>query len=122
MNILVIEDEPIDAKLARVVLTFEGYTIHGASTAEEAFQVMEQHFPHLIVLDLALPGMNGLEFARQLKRNPETQGVPIIAVTAYRTRWPYRDVMQAGFDAFMFKPLNTRRLCEQVADIAQKFK
>ena len=73
MNILVIEDEPISAKLACVVLASEGYTVCDVKAAEQAIPVIEHNRPQLIILDLHLPGMDGLAFARYLKQGFTTR-------------------------------------------------
>ena len=122
MNILVIEDEPISAKLACAVLASEGYTVRDVTAAEQAIIAIEQSKPDLIVLDLKLPGVDGLTFARQLKQDPQTQDIAIIAVTAYSNLWSRRDVIGAGCDAYLVKPVEPQTLRQQVADIAaQRF-
>jgi CheY-like chemotaxis protein len=120
MNVLVIEDEPISAKLIRIVLAAEGYTVSAIAAAEQALHAIEHSKPHLIVLDLVLPGVDGLTLARQLKQDLQTQDIFIIAVTAYSDRWSRQAVMDAGCDAYLTKPIGTRMLCEQVATITNR--
>ena len=120
MNILIVEDEPTDAKLVRVVLAYEGHAITDVGTAEQAVSVIREHKPDLIVLDLALPGMDGLTLARQLKADPETCDIFILAVTVGSTRWSRQEAMKVGCDGYMIKPLATRVLCAQVEEIEQQ--
>ena len=80
--ILLIEDNPTDRKLLSVVLQTSGHQVTEYSSAEEALAAIKKHPPEAIVLDLKLPGMNGLALARLLKQDAETRGIPIVAMTA----------------------------------------
>lgn len=120
MNILIVEDEPINAKLARVVLAYEGHTVTEVLSAEQAIPAIQVRKPHLLVLDLTLPGMDGLTLVRKLKEDPTTRDILIIAVTAHTNRWTRSKAIDAGCDAYLIKPLGTRQLCDQVADLALK--
>lgn len=119
MNILVIEDQPIDAKLAQALLSYEGHMVHEVKTAEQAIPVIRRSKPDLIILDLSLPGMDGLTLARELKQRHETHDIVIIAITAFTNRWSRRKALEAGCDSYFTKPFDTRLLCAQVAELAQ---
>src|SRR5438477_5791859 len=81
--ILIVDDNAQNLKLARVVLAFEGYEVRTAVDAEDALRVLESFRPRLILMDLQLPGMDGLQLTRHLKASPAHRGITIIALTAY---------------------------------------
>src|ERR1700756_1508675 len=81
--ILIVDDNPQNLKLARVVLAAEGYEIRTACDAEDALRVLASYTPRLILMDLQLPGMDGLALTRQLKADPVRHGIIIVALTAY---------------------------------------
>jgi CheY-like chemotaxis protein len=114
MNILIIEDNPSHLKLAHLVLSAAGYNVNAAEAAEHAFSAIKSSKPELIFLDLELPGMNGLDFVRRLKSEPETCDIQIVAVTAYSDRYPKADALAAGCVAYITKPINTRTLPDQL--------
>lgn len=119
MNILLIEDDPTDMKLLRIVLQAGGHTIRELVCAEDAIRAIKAHRPELIVADLKLPNMDGLALVRQLKLDPETSGVPIVAVTAAPEVFSRATALAAGCDAFIVKPVDTRVLVQQLEDVVQ---
>ena len=122
MKILVVEDEPASMKLAHLVLSADG---HDVSQAEAVLQAMEEikiSEPEVILLDLELPHINGLDLARKLKRDPATRHIVIIAVTAYPERFPREKAIAAGCDAYIVKPIDTRRLNDQVTSVTDKLR
>ncbi|MCI0528592.1 MAG: response regulator [Nitrospira sp.] len=120
MKILVIEDDPINLKLAHLVLSSEGHNVVDAKTAENALEVIKKNKPQAILVDLALPGMDGLSLVRQLKQDPETRDIPIIGVTAYPDRFSKKEAIEAGCDVYIIKPIDTRILPKQVAEVGLK--
>lgn len=122
MNILIVEDQPTDLKLACVVLEADGHHIFDARDATEAFQVIQRERPGFILLDLNLPDMNGLTLARKLKTDPATKHIRVIAVTGYASRFTRQDALDAGCDAYITKPVDTRTLSRifQEADTRKK--
>jgi len=120
MNILVIEDEPASRKLATLVLASGGHQVVDASSAEEAVKTVHHAQPEIILLDLALPGMDGLALARQLKNDSNTRHIPIVAVTSYPERFSRDEAFRAGCDAYIVKPIDTRALSGQIDAIAGK--
>ncbi|HZT72989.1 MAG TPA: response regulator [Terriglobales bacterium] len=110
MKVLVVEDQPAELKLARLVLGASGMDVEGVPAAEPAMAAIRHHRPHLILLDLELPGRNGLSLARQLKASPETRDICIVAITSYPERYPRAAALDAGCDAYVKKPLDTRQL------------
>ena len=120
MKILVIEDEPTSRKLATLVLASGGHQVVDAQSAEEAINAVHQSQPQIILLDLALPGMDGLALARHLKQDPKTRHIPIVAVTSYPDRFPRNEAFRAGCDAFIVKPIDTRKLPGQIEAVLEK--
>lgn len=107
MNLLVVEDDPTDLKLMRAILTAEGHKVAAARTAEHALQILARSLPHIILTDLALPEMDGIEFTKRLKASPETVKIPVIATTAFSDRFPKREAERAaGFAAYLVKPID----------------
>jgi two-component system cell cycle response regulator len=118
LKILVIEDTPSDLKLAQVVLMSAGHDVSGAEAAEQALQAVKQDKPQIILLDLFLPDIDGLALARMLKADPETRDIHIVAVTSFPERFSKADVLAAGCDGYLVKPLNTRRLPAQLEELS----
>jgi CheY-like chemotaxis protein len=117
MKILVVEDVPSELKLARVVLTSAGHEVSEADTAQKALTVIREHPPELILLDLKLPDIDGLELIRQLKQNRTTQDMPIVAVTSYPDNWTQREALEAGCTVYVIKPIDARDLLQQITNI-----
>src|SRR5579859_2815379 len=94
--VVVVDDNPINLKLLRVVLTEEGYDVRTAQDAEEAMALLQKFHPQVILMDLQLPGMDGLELTRKLKAAPETQDIIVIAVTSYAMKGDHERALAAG--------------------------
>jgi CheY-like chemotaxis protein len=122
MRILVVEDEPASMKLAHLVLSSDGHEVTQAEAVDKAIEQITQSEPEVILLDLELPNMDGLSLARTLKSDPEKKRIVIVAVTAYPERYPREEVLAAGCDAYIVKPINTRKLTSQVTHAVEKFK
>lgn len=120
MKILIVEDDPTDMKLLSAVLDASGHHVLGKNSAEEAAKEINRRQPEIILLDLKLPGMDGLALARLLKQNPATRQIPIVALTAALEKFSRADALAAGCDAFLVKPVDTRKLSEQVASIGAR--
>lgn len=114
MNILLVEDDPTDMKLLSAVLNASGYRVFEKASAEQALEEISAHSLDVILLDLKLPGMGGLELARLLKKNPATRHIPIVAVTAAAEKFGKEAALAAGCDAYITKPVDTRQLPGQV--------
>jgi CheY-like chemotaxis protein len=108
--ILVVDDNPENLKLAKLLLRVEGYDVRTATDAEEALQVLQGCRPRLILMDLQLPGMDGLELTRRLKADPATRDTIILAVTSYAMKGDDERALAAGCDGYITKPLDTRAL------------
>jgi CheY-like chemotaxis protein len=113
--ILVVDDNPIDLKLVRVLLAAEGHEVRTATDAEEALALLGSFEPGLILMDLRLPGMDGLELARRLKASERTRDIRIVAITAHAMRGDEQKAREAGCDGYLSKPIDTRALPGVVA-------
>jgi len=119
LKILVIEDHAEDLKLADLVLSTDGHDVSTAEAAEQAFAAIKEDRPQLILLDLDLPGMDGLTLVRQLKADPDTRDIHVVAVTCYAEQYPKVAALAAGCDAYLLKPINTRELASQLIAVAE---
>jgi two-component system, cell cycle response regulator DivK len=109
-RVLVVDDNPTNLKLLRVLLAGEGYEVETATSAEEAESSIGAEVPDLVLMDIQLPGVDGLTLTRRLKADPRTRGVLVIAVTAYAMRGDEEKAIEAGCDAYLTKPIDTRGL------------
>ena len=114
--ILVTEDNEKSRKLMREVLTVKGYQILETDTAEEAIRIAQESRPALILMDLQLPGMNGITALGVLRADPRTSQIPVIAVTASVMSHHRSQIMAAGFDGYQSKPLNVKEFLQAVRD------
>jgi CheY-like chemotaxis protein len=112
--ILIIEDNERNLKLVRDVLQFNGFQTAEARTAEDGLALASASPPDLVLLDLQLPGIDGMEAFRRLRGSPPTAGVPVVAVTALAMKDDRERVLRAGFDGYLEKPISVRALPDQV--------
>jgi len=118
--ILIIEDNPKNLKLVRDTLQVKGYRTIEARTGEEGVRLAHEQHPALILMDIQLPGINGVEAFRQLRADSATQAIPVIAVTASVMAQERQKVMAAGFDGFQGKPISVRELLATVREVLDK--
>jgi CheY-like chemotaxis protein len=114
-RILVVEDNPTNMKLVSDLLEFEGHCILKACDAEQAQSVIHASSLDLILMDIALPGMDGLTLTRILKSDEKTKHIPVVALTAFAMKGDKRKAMADGCDGYITKPINTRELPGEVA-------
>ena len=114
--ILIVEDNEKNMKLVRDVLQAKGYTTLEAVTGEDGVRLAKEHLPKLVLMDIQLPGINGIEALRQLRADPATAPIPVIAVTASVMASDRRNITDAGFDGYVGKPLNLREFLDAVRD------
>jgi two-component system, cell cycle response regulator DivK len=112
--ILVVEDNEANQMLVQAVLELEGYRVALAGAAEEALEKLQRETPDLILMDLQLPGQDGLSFTRQLKSDPETRDIPIVALTAHAMHGDRDVALKAGCAGYIAKPIDTRTFPVQV--------
>jgi two-component system cell cycle response regulator DivK len=115
--ILIVEDNEKNRKLARDVLAHRGYRIAEAETGEDGVRLAGELRPDLVLMDIELPGMNGVDALRQLRSNPTTQDIPVMAVTASAMTHDRQKIMAAGFDAYQSKPISVRPFVEAVGEM-----
>ena len=108
--ILIVDDNPSNTKLLAFLLSTKGYEVRTAANATEALTVLAEWMPRLILMDIQLPGIDGLTLTRQLKADPRTNGIPIIAATAYAMKGDEERALQAGCSGYITKPIDTRQL------------
>ena len=108
--ILVVDDNAHNLKLVRVLLAAEGYDVRTAGDAEEALELLTSFEPRLILMDLQLPGMDGLELTRRLKADPLRRHIVVIALTAYAMKGDEEKARAAGCDGYVAKPIDTDAL------------
>ena len=113
-RILVVDDNPQNLKLARLVLESSGHAVRGAADAEEALRLLDEELPDLILMDLQLPGVDGLELTRRLKADPSRRHLRIVAFTAYAMKGDDETARQAGCDGYITKPSEVSRFADQV--------
>ncbi len=113
-TVLVVEDNPVNRKLARNVLRSRGYRVLEADTGEEGIEIARRELPHLILMDLELPGMNGIEATRRLKADPRTRGIPVIALSAHVEAHDEASAREAGCSGYIAKPIRLSRFPQQV--------
>jgi two-component system cell cycle response regulator DivK len=113
-KILVVEDNPLNLKLVRDVLQFAGYDVIEAHTGEEGVRAAETDRPDLVLMDLQLPGIDGIEALHRLRQGPLGADVPVVAVTAFAMEQDRERASKAGFDGYVEKPISVRDLPRQV--------
>ena len=119
-NVLIVDDNPMNMKLVRVLLTGEGYEVRTAADALEALDILKEWRPLLILMDIQLPGIDGLELTRRLKADCATERIIIIGLTAYAMKGDEERILAAGCDAYIAKPIDTRTLPRVIATLIEK--
>ena len=114
--ILIVEDNPKNLKLVRDVLQFKGYRLAEAETGEDGVRLARDLHPDLILMDIQLPGIDGINAFRQIRDNPATATIPAIAVTASAMTQDRKTIMAAGFEGYQSKPLNVKAFLEAVRE------
>ena len=112
--ILIVDDNATNMKLVRILLASEGYDVRTAADAEEALNVLKEFYPRLILMDVQLPGIDGLELTRRLKSDPATRDIMILGLTAYAMKGDKERIVAAGCDGYVPKPIDTRTLAQLV--------
>jgi CheY-like chemotaxis protein len=118
--ILVVEDNDKNRKLVRDVLTAKGYRLVEAETGEDGVRLAGEQGPALVLMDIQLPGINGIEALRQLRADPSTAGIPVIAVTASAMTQDRQKILAAGFDAYQSKPISIRPFLDLVREVLDR--
>ena len=114
-TILIVEDNEKNMKLVRDVLQVKGYATLEAVTGEDGVRLAKERLPALVLMDIQLPGISGIEALKQLRADPATAAIPVIAVTASVMVSDRRNITDAGFDGYVGKPLNLKEFLAAVA-------
>ncbi len=112
--ILIVEDNEKNLKLVRDVLQVKGYATIEAINAEDGIELASARKPDLILMDIQLPGMSGIDALKVLRGNPGTAGIPVIAVTASVMQQDRKQITEAGFNAYVGKPINLKEFLDAV--------
>jgi two-component system, cell cycle response regulator DivK len=114
-KILLVEDNEVNRRLAGFLLRSQGYVVREATTASSAFEMVENERPDLIVMDIQLPEMDGLEITRRLKQQPGTADIPVIAVTSFAMKGDREKALAAGCAGYVTKPIDKTTFIKEVA-------
>ena len=118
--ILIVEDNDKNRKLVRDVLTFKGYETIESDTGEEGVRLAEERRPSLVLMDIRLPGIDGVEALRRLRAEETTRGIPVMAMTASVMSEDRQKIVGAGFDAYQSKPINVTEFVAAVAQLLER--
>jgi CheY-like chemotaxis protein len=116
-KILLVEDNPVNRRLAEFLLRSQGYQVRAATNAQEAFDTIKAERPDLILMDVQLPGMDGLEATRKLKAEPTTRDIPVVAVTSYAMKGDREKALAAGCSGYITKPIDKDTFVREVATV-----
>ncbi len=116
-RVLIIEDEADSSEVVREMFEYNGISSWAAPNAEVALQMIADVQPNLFVVDLALPGMDGWGFLKQVREDPATSAIPAVAITAYHSINVARQAIEAGFAAYFPKPLDTTSFVRELSRI-----
>ena len=116
-KILIVEDNPQNMKLMEMLLEAKGYILLEAIDGEQAMDVATTERPDLILMDIQLPKMSGLEVTKKLRQLPAFNHIPIIAITAYAMKGDKEKFIEAGCDAYLPKPIDTRELPKVISEM-----
>jgi CheY-like chemotaxis protein len=114
-SILIVDDNRINLKLAEVLLAAEGYQVRTAGDGEEALEMLNTFHPSLILMDIQMPGMDGLTLTRLIKAEPRTCGITVVALTAYAMKGDDEKAIASGCSGYISKPIDTRRFAAEVS-------
>ena len=119
-KILVVEDNEQNRILMRQILTYHGYDVLEATDGLTGLEMARAHMPALILLDIQMPVMNGYVVIRELRNNPELRKIKAIAVTSFAMKGDREKALQAGFDEYVTKPIDTRKFPELVKQVLSR--
>ena len=113
-RVLVVDDNPLNIELARAVLAADGFEVDAAADATEAAQRIRHFRPALVLMDIQLPGVDGLTLTRQIKADPATRSIVVLAFTAYAMKGDEAKMLQAGCDGYLSKPIDVGSFAAEV--------
>jgi two-component system cell cycle response regulator DivK len=118
--ILVVEDNEKNRKLVRDLLTVKGYRVLEVETGEDGVRTAREQRPALVLMDIQLPGIDGIEALRQLRADADTAAIPVVAVTASAMNRDRQTILAAGFDGYQAKPISVRPFLELVREVLDR--
>ena len=118
-KVLLVEDNLVNMKLLQATLEPRGYILVTATDGEEALEKACKENPDLIIMDIQLPKLSGIEVVKRLRQMPDFKRIPIIALTAYAMKGDEERLIEAGFDVYLPKPVNTRELPKVISEMLQ---
>jgi two-component system, cell cycle response regulator DivK len=119
-KVLVAEDNPVNRELLRELLENRGYSVIEACNGQEVLDMVEQSQPDLLLLDIGMPVLDGFAVVRKIRENPSLATLPVLAVTAYAMRDDRDNILNAGFDGYLSKPINARDLANELERLLRK--
>jgi diguanylate cyclase (GGDEF)-like protein len=120
-TVLVIEDNPLNLKLFRTLLRLGHYHVLEAGDAETGLKILQNHRPNLIIMDIQLPGMDGLTATGIIKSNPEIKNIPVVAMTAYAMEGDAQRALDGGCDGYMSKPIETKTFLDSIGKFMEGY-
>ena len=118
--IVLVEDNDKNRKLAHDVLVHQGYRVADAESAEEGLRLVREEAPRLVLMDIHLPGIDGIEALRQLRADPATRSIPVMAVTASAMTHDRAKIVAAGFDGYQSKPISVKPFLAAVRELLDR--
>jgi len=120
LRILIVEDSPVNMVLTVAILERAGHQPLQAETATEGLALARNQRPDLILMDIQLPDMDGLEATRQIRHDPRTRDIPVIALTAYALKGDAEAMREAGCDGYVMKPIRYRELLDELESVVAR--
>jgi CheY-like chemotaxis protein len=120
INVLVAEDNPVNRELLRELLEAWGYNVIEASDGQETLRMIEQKHPEILLLDIGMPVLDGFAVMRKIRENPSLATLTVLAVTAYAMQGDRENILHAGFDGYLAKPINARLLANELERLLRK--
>lgn len=120
-TVLIVEDNPMNMELASDLLEMAGYQVVTSDTAVGGIQLARERMPDVVLMDIALPDMDGLAATRQMKEDPRLNHIPVIALTAHAMGGDEKKALDAGCDAYITKPIDTRAFVKSVDEVLARY-
>jgi two-component system, cell cycle response regulator DivK len=120
INVLVAEDSPVNRELLRELLEARGYNVMEASDGQEALRMIAENHPEILLLDIGMPVLDGFAVMRKIREDPGLATMMVLAITAYAMQGDRENILNAGFDGYLPKPVNARDLADEIERLLRK--